>query len=99
MTTQNTNPDQLKHQPRVLLGPGPSNLHPRVVQAMTSPILAYGVSTWDSVLFECFVALGAAGGSDCAWSTTSHCFDQREYVAAVRAGYFTSITVELSFEQ
>lgn len=33
--------DQLKHQPRVLLGPGPSNLHPRVAQAMTSPILGY----------------------------------------------------------
>ena len=33
--------DQLRHQPRVLLGPGPSNLHPRVVQAMTSPILGY----------------------------------------------------------
>jgi alanine-glyoxylate transaminase/serine-glyoxylate transaminase/serine-pyruvate transaminase len=33
--------DQLRHQPRVLLGPGPSNLHPRVAQAMTSPILGY----------------------------------------------------------
>ena len=32
---------QLKHAPRVLLGPGPSNLHPRVVQAMGSPILGY----------------------------------------------------------
>ena len=32
---------QLKHQPRVLLGPGPSNVHPRVFQAMTSPILGY----------------------------------------------------------
>ena len=32
---------QLKHEPRVLLGPGPSNLHPRVVQAMTSPVLGY----------------------------------------------------------
>jgi len=33
--------DQLKHEPRVLLGPGPSNLHPRVVQAMSSPVLGY----------------------------------------------------------
>jgi alanine-glyoxylate transaminase/serine-glyoxylate transaminase/serine-pyruvate transaminase len=32
---------QLRHQPRVLLGPGPSNVHPRVFQAMTSPILGY----------------------------------------------------------
>jgi len=32
---------QLKHEERVLLGPGPSNLHPRVVQAMTSPVLGY----------------------------------------------------------
>lgn len=31
----------LEHEPRVLLGPGPSNLHPRVVQAMTSPVLGY----------------------------------------------------------
>ena len=32
---------QLRHEPRVLLGPGPSNLHPRVAQAMTSPVLGY----------------------------------------------------------
>ena len=32
---------QLTHEPRVLLGPGPSNLHPRVVQAMTAPVLGY----------------------------------------------------------
>jgi len=32
---------QLCHEPRVLLGPGPSNVHPRVFQAMTSPILGY----------------------------------------------------------
>jgi alanine-glyoxylate transaminase/serine-glyoxylate transaminase/serine-pyruvate transaminase len=32
---------QLKHEPRVLLGPGPSNLHPRVVRAMTAPVLGY----------------------------------------------------------
>ena len=31
----------MPHQPRVLLGPGPSNLHPRVFQAMISPILGY----------------------------------------------------------
>lgn len=41
MTNSNTAFDQLRHQPRVLLGPGPSNLHPRVVQAMTSPVLGY----------------------------------------------------------
>jgi alanine-glyoxylate transaminase/serine-glyoxylate transaminase/serine-pyruvate transaminase len=32
---------QLRQDPRVLLGPGPSNIHPRVSQAMTSPILGY----------------------------------------------------------
>jgi alanine-glyoxylate transaminase/serine-glyoxylate transaminase/serine-pyruvate transaminase len=40
--TQNPNADGvLQHQPRVLLGPGPSNLHPRVFRAMSSPILGY----------------------------------------------------------
>jgi len=29
------------HEPRTLLGPGPSNIHPRVFQAMTSPVLGY----------------------------------------------------------
>ena len=33
--------EQLKHEPRTLLGPGPSNIHPRVFHAMTSPILGY----------------------------------------------------------
>ena len=32
---------QLTHEPRVLLGPGPSNVHPRVFQAMASPTLGY----------------------------------------------------------
>jgi alanine-glyoxylate transaminase/serine-glyoxylate transaminase/serine-pyruvate transaminase len=41
MTDKDVSFDQLRHQPRVLLGPGPSNLHPRVAQAMTSPILGY----------------------------------------------------------
>jgi alanine-glyoxylate transaminase/serine-glyoxylate transaminase/serine-pyruvate transaminase len=31
----------VSHEPRVLLGPGPSNIHPRVFQAMISPILGY----------------------------------------------------------
>ena len=31
----------MSHDPRVLLGPGPSNIHPRVFQAMISPILGY----------------------------------------------------------
>jgi len=31
----------VSHEPRVLLGPGPSNVHPRVFQAMISPILGY----------------------------------------------------------
>jgi len=29
------------HDPRVLLGPGPSNIHPRVAQALSSPTLGY----------------------------------------------------------
>ncbi len=33
--------DQLKLPPRVLLGPGPSNLHPRVVAAMASSVVGY----------------------------------------------------------
>ena len=33
--------DQLRHEPRTLMGPGPSNIHPRVFQAMTSPVLGY----------------------------------------------------------
>ncbi len=41
MTSTGPSFGQLRHDPRVLLGPGPSNLHPRVVQAMTSPILGY----------------------------------------------------------
>jgi alanine-glyoxylate transaminase/serine-glyoxylate transaminase/serine-pyruvate transaminase len=32
---------ELTHGPRVLMGPGPSNLHPRVSRAMTAPILGY----------------------------------------------------------
>lgn len=31
----------MSHEPRVLLGPGPSNVHPRVFQAMINPILGY----------------------------------------------------------
>jgi len=31
----------VSHEPRVLLGPGPSNIHPRVFQAMISPVLGY----------------------------------------------------------
>ena len=41
MSTTNQTTDQLRHDPRVLLGPGPTNLHPRVFQAMTCPILGY----------------------------------------------------------
>ena len=41
--TPKTDPSTLElgHDPRVLLGPGPSNLHPRVFRAMASPILGY----------------------------------------------------------
>lgn len=31
----------LKPSPRVLLGPGPSNVHPRVLRAMATPLLGY----------------------------------------------------------
>ena len=41
MNTAPPSIDQLKHQPLVLLGPGPSNLHPRIFQSMASPILGY----------------------------------------------------------
>lgn len=41
MTTNDQTFQQLRHQPRVLLGPGPSNIHPRVFQAMASPVLGY----------------------------------------------------------
>ena len=38
-TTNDPSTGELKHDARVLLGPGPSNLHPRVFRAMASPIL------------------------------------------------------------
>ena len=41
MSTDPSSFDQLRHEPRTLLGPGPSNIHPRVFQAMTSPVLGY----------------------------------------------------------
>src|SRR5262249_48225508 len=34
-------PGQLNPSPRVLLGPGPSDVHPRVLTAMTTPVLGY----------------------------------------------------------
>jgi len=38
------------HPPqRILLGPGPSNVHPRVLQAMLAPLLGYQ----DPIYFEC----------------------------------------------
>ena len=40
-TTNDRSPGELRHEARVLLGPGPSNLHPRVFRAMASPILGY----------------------------------------------------------
>ena len=40
-TTNDQSTGELGHEPRVLLGPGPSNLHPRVFRAMASPILGY----------------------------------------------------------
>jgi len=41
MTSTDQTFGQLSHDPRVLLGPGPSNIHPRVSRAMISPILGY----------------------------------------------------------
>ena len=32
---------ELKPSPRILLGPGPSNVHPRVLRAMATPLLGY----------------------------------------------------------
>ena len=40
-TTDDRFTGELRHDPRVLLGPGPSNLHPRVFRAMASPTLGY----------------------------------------------------------
>ncbi len=40
-TTDDRSTGELRHDPRVLLGPGPSNLHPRVFRAMASPTLGY----------------------------------------------------------
>ena len=39
--TNDRSTGELRHDARVLLGPGPSNLHPRVTRAMASPILGY----------------------------------------------------------
>ncbi len=40
-TTNDPSTGELRHDPRILLGPGPCNLHPRVFRAMASPILGY----------------------------------------------------------
>ena len=34
-------PGQLNPSPRVLLGPGPSDVHPRVLQAMATPLVGH----------------------------------------------------------
>src|SRR4051812_5352994 len=36
-----TLPGQLNPSPRLLLGPGPSDAHPRVLSAMTTPLLGH----------------------------------------------------------
>ena len=36
-----TIPGQLNPSPRLLLGPGPSDAHPRVLSAMTTPLLGH----------------------------------------------------------
>jgi len=36
-----TSPGQLNPSPRLLLGPGPSDVHPRVLAAMTTPLLGH----------------------------------------------------------
>ena len=36
-----TIPGQLNPSPRLLLGPGPSDAHPRVLTAMTTPLLGH----------------------------------------------------------
>jgi alanine-glyoxylate transaminase/serine-glyoxylate transaminase/serine-pyruvate transaminase len=36
-----TIPGQLSPSPRLLLGPGPSDAHPRVLSAMTTPLLGH----------------------------------------------------------
>ena len=57
MNARHSSFDQLRHEPRVLLGPGPSNLHPRVVQAMTSPILGYSDPEFLELMDETMVLL------------------------------------------
>ncbi|MEE9597923.1 MAG: alanine--glyoxylate aminotransferase family protein [Acidiferrobacterales bacterium] len=57
MATENLPFDQLKHQPRILLGPGPSNLHPRVFQAMACPILGYADPEFFVVMDETMALL------------------------------------------
>jgi hypothetical protein len=32
---------ELNPSPRILLGPGPSSVHPRVLRAMSTPLLGY----------------------------------------------------------
>jgi alanine-glyoxylate transaminase/serine-glyoxylate transaminase/serine-pyruvate transaminase len=34
-------PDELKLAPRILLGPGPSEVHPRVLRAMSAPVIGH----------------------------------------------------------
>ena len=37
----NQAPAELNPSPRILLGPGPSSVHPRVLRAMSTPLLGY----------------------------------------------------------
>ena len=57
MPTRTTGFDQLKHEPRVLLGPGPSNLHPRVAAAMSCPIMGYLDSEFLELMDDTMVLL------------------------------------------
>jgi alanine-glyoxylate transaminase / serine-glyoxylate transaminase / serine-pyruvate transaminase len=45
-------PAELNPSPRILLGPGPSSVHPRVLRAMSTPLLGYGDPEFITMLGE-----------------------------------------------
>src|ERR1700687_399322 len=45
-------PAELNPSPRILLGPGPSSVHPRVLRAMATPLLGYGDPEFITMLGE-----------------------------------------------
>src|SRR5262245_13563820 len=68
MTTQPTPIPELNPPARLLLGPGPANVSPRVLRAMTAPLLGYLDADFVKIMDE------VAGGLRYAFGTKSFTF-------------------------